>query len=751
MRYYLIILLLVGFSTVRGQQNSRLSIIPEPYSIQQMEGSFKLNPKVIIIYNDQEAKEAAALLDEFLFSKYGFRLKLQTSTSPAQEIITIIHKPGADDESYTLGVQRTGIELSGNSAGLFYGIQTLQQLFPVYKTARISLPTVQIKDEPRFAYRGLMLDVSRHFFPVSYIKKFLDVMSQFKLNNFHWHLTDDQGWRIEIKKYPELQRVAAWREVTEMEQNSSQQKNGQYGGYYTQQEIKEVVAYAAARHINIIPEIEMPGHSNAALAAYPHLGCTGGPYKVMTSGGINKDVYCAGNDSVFTFLQGVIDEIVELFPGKYIHIGGDETPKDRWKVCQKCQARIKAEGLKDEHELQSYFVQRIEKYINSKGRTIIGWDEILEGGLAPNATVMSWRGETGGIEAARQRHEVIMSPYTYVYFDYYQGNPSTEPRAIGGFLPLASVYRYEPLSDLLTTVQSHYIKGLQANTWAEYIADEAHMDYMVYPRALAIAEIGWSPVAKKSYANFLQKLPARLAALDQQVFFRILEPFSLNDSVTTANNIAINLKPAVEGASVYYTTDGTVPTSKSTESVGPVNISLSDNVPVTLKTITILPSGRQSAVYAATYLKKPLLPAMPTPVLLPGISFKAVFENVKEAKTMSIQKADTSGLVNSFTLKHLSAKSEFGMTCEGYFLADEDGIYTFVVNADDGVALYLDDELTVDNDGQHPPIEKTGSVPLQKGYHKIRLHYFDAGGGKQLSVSSKKNGLLYPLSAKLFH
>lgn len=606
MKYYCLILLFLTLGHAYAQ-DTRLAIIPEPASVTTTSQTFKLSRKATISYNDASAKKTAGLLNEFLFTNYGFRLKLIASKATARlNAISIIHNDNRKAESYELAIRQKGISLTGDAAGIFYGLQTLQQIFPVQKTAVISLPGVQIKDEPRFAYRGLMLDVSRHFSPVSYIKKFLNVMAQYKFNNFHWHLTDDQGWRIEIKKYPKLQSVGAWREPTALEANSPQIKDGRYGGFYTQQEIRDVVAYATARHINIVPEIEMPGHSLAALAAYPNLGCTGGPYQVMKYGGVNKDVYCAGSEDTFKFLQDVIDEVVTLFPGKYIHIGGDETPKDRWKQCPKCQQRIKAEGLKDEHELQSYFVQRMEKYINSKGRKIIGWDEILEGGLAPNATVMSWRGETGGIAAARQKHDVIMSPYTYVYFDYYQGKPTTEPKAIGGYLPLLSVYKYEPLSDSLSADQHAYIKGVQANTWAEYISSETHMDYMVYPRALAVAEIGWSPSAKKNYADFLQRLPARLSALDrQQVNFRIPEPFGLKDSVTANDRLMINLAPAVANSNIYYTIDGTTPTLNSLKNNTGINISLPDDKPVVIKTLTVLPSGRQSAVYQATYLKKP--------------------------------------------------------------------------------------------------------------------------------------------------
>jgi hexosaminidase len=748
----IIIITLIGVAFFsRAFSQSPLPLMPVPQSVTAQAGSFTLSSKSVVTYNNKDAKATAVLLNQFLLANYGFSLKLSPNTN-LKNAVHLIDNKAMQAESYTLNISKQSINISGNAAGLFYGIRTLQQLFPLKKSAQIALPAVQIKDSPRFAYRGLMLDVSRHFFPVSYVKKFLEVMSQYKLNNFHWHLTDDQGWRIEIKKYPRLQDVAAWRTPNDYELNTPQVKDGRYGGYYTQQDVKDVIAYAAARHINIVPEIEMPGHATAALAAYPWLGCTGGPYAIRQGGGVFRDVYCAGKDSTFMFLQDVLSEVIALFPGKYIHVGGDECPKDSWKACPRCQARIKAEGLHNEHELQSYFIQRMEKFVNSKGRKLIGWDEILEGGLAPNATVMSWRGETGGIAAARQQHDVIMTPYTYLYLDYYQGRPATEPPGIGGYLPLPYVYRYEPMSDSLTTSQQQYIKGVQANTWAEYISTEQHMDYMVYPRALALAEIGWSPREKKNYADFTARLASTLARLDKQgVSFRIPEPLALKDSVTTAGSISLNLQPAVQGAAVYYTIDGSQPTLQSSRGNGMINLSLSDNVPVTVKAITVLAAGRQSTVYSANYIKKPFKNAVQVNATQPGVLYKAMYGNINSAKTLSIQKADTAGVVNNFSIAAFEQRSGFGVTYEGYFMAAADGIYTFSINSDDGTALYVADELIVDNDGRHGPTERAGSVPLKKGYHKIRLNYFDADGGKNLFVKVLKDGFNYPVEVNLTH
>ncbi|MBL7982121.1 MAG: family 20 glycosylhydrolase, partial [Flavobacteriales bacterium] len=364
--------------------------------------------------------------------------------------------------------------------------------------------------------RGMHLDPCRHFWSVEFTKKYIDLLARYKMNSFHWHLTDDQGWRIEIKKYPKLAEVGAWRKGSQVGPYSRREYDSiPYGGFYTQDEIREVVAYAKARHINVVPEIEMPGHALAALAAYPHLGCKGGPYEVNKGWGVFEDVFCAGNDSTFAMLEDVLTEVMELFPSEMIHIGGDECPKEAWKACGKCQARKKAHGLKDEHELQSYFIQRIEKFVNSKGRKIIGWDEILEGGLAPNAAVMSWQGIEGGIAAARSGHYAVMSPGSHCYFDHYQGDPANEPLAIGGYTTLQKVYSYEPIPTELKPEEHKYILGAQGNVWTEYILTPEHVEYMAVPRMLALAEVLWTPKAKRNEADFIQRLEKEFVRLDE--------------------------------------------------------------------------------------------------------------------------------------------------------------------------------------------------------------------------------------------
>jgi hexosaminidase len=494
-----------------------LAIIPKPSEMNLSNGSYELSSETSLAF-DQSNKELAHIAGLFAdhLSKY-YHLDLAETGTKGSISLKLVPSLNLGDEAYLLKVNQDGVLITASGPkGVFYGVQTLKQMLPVANSGKLLVPFAEIKDQPRFGWRGLMLDVGRHFFPVSYIKEFLDNMAMYKLNTFHWHLVEDQGWRIEIKQYPRLTEMAHWRDETIVghARESKTYDGVGYGGFYTQDQIRHIVQYAAERYITVVPEIEMPGHSCAALAAYPELGCTGGPYEVKKTWGVMKDVYCAGQEETFGFLQNVLDEVCELFPSTYIHVGGDECPKDAWKKCPKCQQRITDEGLKDEHELQSYFIQRTEKYLHSKNRKLIGWDEILEGGLAPEATVMSWRGEKGGIEAAKQLHDVVMSPQTYCYFDYYQSeNKEAEPLAIGGFLPLETVYGYEPLPAELTEQEAKHILGAQANLWTEYIATIDKLEYMAYPRVCALAEVAWSPKSAKDYADFRKRLDTEFSRL----------------------------------------------------------------------------------------------------------------------------------------------------------------------------------------------------------------------------------------------
>lgn len=587
---YLILVILL-FSNVSISAHP-ISLVPKPASMDVKPGSFIIDHSAQIKTSGKEAVKGRDLLLSFIEENYDISL----NRGGGKKNISLIEDSSMELEAYKLSIDADKVLLRGNSAGLFYGIQTLQQLFYV-EDGKLALPTVVIEDKPRFEYRGVMLDVARYFYSIDYLKEFIDLMAHYKLNVFHWHLTEDGGWRIEIKKYPQLTQRGAWRNSTQYGSDGvKHQDRLPHGGFYTQEEIKDLIEYASERHITIIPEIEMPGHCMAALSVFPELSCKGEPLAIPVAWGIQEDVFCAGNDAVFDFMEDVLTEVVALFPSKYIHIGGDEAPKKRWQECPKCQKRIKEEGLKDESALQSYFIHRIERLLNSKGKQIIGWDEILEGGLSPNATVMSWRGEAGGIAAATQHHDVIMAPNNYLYLDYYQSdNRETEPQAAWWVpsLPLEKTYSYEPFTPSLTKEQQKYIKGVQGNLWAEFIHSEDWVYYMGYPRILALAEIAWSPQGRE-YQDFLKRLPQRLAYLDKEnIPFRIPEA----DEVKVENGEAeITFRPLVDGAKVYYTLDGTDPLQYGKLYQQKLSVPLILQG-IQVKYVVILPSGRCSTIY----------------------------------------------------------------------------------------------------------------------------------------------------------
>ncbi len=517
-------LFLLGFLffsiTLFAQTN--VVIVPKPVSLQMHSGSFNFDASTTIIA-EKGSEHEADMLNVYLQKLYGFKLPVKTKIGKGTFIVFKL-LPGTErKDAYNLNVGSNNIIISSTgNEGLFYGMQTLLQLLPETKTETASIPQLAIKDYPRFKYRGMHLDVGRHFFDVDFVKKYIDYLAYFKYNTFHWHLTEDQGWRIEIKKYPRLTSVGAYRNGTIIGHYPGTGNDSiHYGGFYTQEQIKDVIKYAQERFITIIPEVEMPGHASAAIAAYPELSCfpnestkispktswagSRDGKQVQQTWGVFDDIFCP-SEYTFKFLENVLDEVMALFPSKYIHIGGDEAPKTSWKRSAFCQKLIKDKNLKDEHGLQSYFIQRIEKYINSKGRKIIGWDEILEGGLAPNATVMSWRGEKGGIAAAQQHHDVIMTPGTYCYLDHAQTKDS-DSLTIGGYLPLDTVYGYEPIPKELDASEAHYILGAQGNVWTEYMASPQKVEYMIFPRMSALSEVLWSPKQDRNMDHFNSELP----------------------------------------------------------------------------------------------------------------------------------------------------------------------------------------------------------------------------------------------------
>ena len=515
-----------------------VDIVPQPVSVVASDGAFDLtkNTKICLLSDDSTLNYSVRLFNGLLDKSFGKPLPVIKSTQPEAGAINV-RLGGLQPEEYTLNIRPDGVDITGGSpAGVFYAFQTLRQLLPVAvargeKAGVIELPVAEIADKPHFAHRGGMLDVCRHFFTADDVKTFIDILAMHKLNRFHWHLTDDQGWRIEIKQYPKLTEVGAFRDRCNLQAEADAPKDSvPYGGFYTQDEIRDIVQYAAKRFITVIPEIEMPGHASAALASYPYLGCKGEGYVVPSTWGVKADVYCAGNDSTFRFIEGVLSEVVELFPSEYIHIGGDECPKINWQQCPACQQRIKTEKLKNENELQSYFMQRAEKFLAGKGRKIVGWDEILEGGISETATVMSWRGSAGGIEAAKKGNHVIMAPNSHCYLDYYQTDKTeTEPKSIGGHLPIEKVYSLDPYEGLNADEQQ-YILGVQGNLWTEFISEFDHAEYMLLPR-LALAEVGWS-YDNKDFDSF-KKRETSLARLYDAYGYKYAKHMFPADSTVT--------------------------------------------------------------------------------------------------------------------------------------------------------------------------------------------------------------------------
>ncbi len=533
MKRFLTIVLLLN-SLIAAAQDA-LNIVPMPAEIKMGKGAFVILPTTVIVIKNGADDKTADYFNAIIKNRFNINCKkVKTAASNFIQFTTLQSLLPGREGAYSLNVAAAGITVNGETtSGTFAGMQTLLQLLPAAKQKNrpLSISQLSVTDYPRFQYRGMHLDVARHFMPVDFVKKYIDYLATYKFNTFHWHLTDDQGWRIEIKKYPLLTQVGGWRNGTIIGRYPGKgNTNTKHGGFYTQEQVKEIVKYAADRYITVVPEIEMPGHASAAIAAYPQLSCfpdedtkvpKGCTWSGSTKGkqvqqtwGVFEDVF-APTDYTFNFLQDVLDEVIPLFPSKYIHVGGDECPKEAWKRSEFCQQLIKEKNLKDEHGLQSYFINRIEKYINSKGRNIIGWDEILEGGLAPNATVMSWRGEEGGIEAAKQNHDVIMTPGSHCYLDHSQSK-NEDSVTIGGYLPLEKVYSYEPVPGALNAEQAKHILGAQGNLWTEYITNPAKVEYMIFPRMVALSEVLWSQKEKRDWNNFERRLPVLFEKLNKE-------------------------------------------------------------------------------------------------------------------------------------------------------------------------------------------------------------------------------------------
>lgn len=712
-----------------------LPIIPKPVSYSNAEGTFVINEKTSITISpgDNELQQLAGLLGSGIFSVSGYTPV--NSNKGVNSIRLIIDPAIKDNEGYQLSILKDNISIKGKTgAGIFYGIQTLLQFFPVEKSKTISIPCGLIEDYPRFKWRGVHLDVCRHFFPVEFVKKYIDILAFYKMNTFHWHLTEDQGWRIEIKKYPRLTQIGSMRKETMGDGKP-------HGGYYTQEQIRDVVEYAKSKYITVVPEIEMPGHALAALTSYPEFSCTGGPFEVETTWGVFDDIFCAGKESTFEFLENILSEVIDLFPGEFIHIGGDEAPKTRWEKCELCQSRMKSENLKDEHELQSYFIQRIEKFVNSKGRKIIGWDEILEGGLAPNAAVMSWRGTEGGIAAAKMNHYVVMSPGTHCYFDHYQGL-SGEPKAFGGYTPLEKVYSYEPVPDQLTPEESRYIMGAQANLWTERIETTDHVEYMLLPRLCALSEVVWTPANKKNLNDFLERLSTHYEILSAKSYnFRVPPPINETGELVLDRNESISLKSFIKNSKIYFTVDESEPDKNSLVYSEPLKFSS----PVLLKSKTILANGKSSpiATVQISFIDS----------TVNGLHYNYYEGNWDVIPKFWEMKPDKKGKINKLSLKSIEPREDFyGVDIFGFINIEKEGDYTFYLSSDDGSKLFIDNQLLIDNDGLHSSNEVSGKTFLQTGKHPFKIFYFEKSGSQELRVDYEGPGISKkPIPANLFY
>ncbi|MBR7800559.1 beta-N-acetylhexosaminidase [Undibacterium fentianense] len=607
--------ILIGVSLVltavsaSAELSSQVSIIPLPKSLKIEKGYFTFHQDTAIYASDAASLSNAKLLQQALMQTQGRQLQVVSGHPQVNQKNVILFSSieratstGAEQkEAYQLIIQRGRISIQGSTAGQFYAIQSLLQMLPLKASNTLRLPAMTMQDQPRFAWRGLHLDVGRHMFSVEFIKSLLDQMAIYKMNTFHWHLTEDQGWRIEIKKYPKLTEVGAFRKETMKERNFDPYigDGKAYGGFYTQEQIKDIVAYAQTKHIEVVPEIELPGHSLAALAAYPELACTPGPFEVGTVWGVIDDILCP-SEKTFEFLNNVLGEVMDLFPSQYIHIGGDEAPKTRWKASSIAQAVMQREGLASEEELQSYFIRRVGQFIHSKGKRMIGWDEILEGGLAPNATVMSWRGEAGGIAAAKEGHEVIMTPTAWCYFDAGQGPKEQELWQLGGDIPIQKVYSYNPVPSVLSVSQQRLIRGVQANVWTEYLPTEEKVEYMVFPRLLAMAEVAWSEQAQRDFAQFEARLEAHYPRLSShKIRYRIPRPYGLDQVQWMGQHAKIQLRSPVQHSRLYVSLDGSIPDEKTALTALTLRFRVDASKPVTVKVLTVLPDGRRSAIQQA--------------------------------------------------------------------------------------------------------------------------------------------------------
>ncbi|WP_394746987.1 family 20 glycosylhydrolase [Spongiimicrobium salis] len=710
-----------------GDSTADVSIIPRPMEVQRTAGEFQLNSNTVFVSPSKELDKIAVFFHAKIQAATGFNLII-TSEQIKENIIKfeLDENLALNAEGYFLEVTEAGVTIRAKRPqGIFYGMQSVMQLLPPeiesttpVNTVAWKIPVLTIKDQPVFGWRGLNLDVSRHFIPVDAIKKQLDVLALFKINKFHWHLTDDQGWRIEVKKYPKLTEIGAKRKNDD---------GSIYEGYYTQEEIKEIVGYAKERYIDVIPEIDVPGHVVSVLAAYPELSCTQEHIATRTLWGIDSSIFCAGRELTFRFLEDVFEEITPLFPFEYVHIGGDEVPKDKWESCAHCQKRMTDEGLRDEAHLQTYFMTRIEQILATHQKKIFGWDEILEGGISASAGITSWTGEEGGITAANAGHSVVMNPAEYTYLNFYQGDHKVEPMAFGGFILLEDIYNYNPVPSAIAEDKRKHILGAQASVWTEYAPDIAVIEYQLYPRILAMAELTWTAVERKDYKNFEERLLAQYVRLDKHnINYHLPLPEGpSSDQIAFVDQVSLKFE-TTRPATLVYTVDGSNPTKTSRN----YSDSLTFDSNTTLKIASVLPHGKMSGIRTIQIQKQELVAAAQPEKVMPGLAVKTVKGHFKNLNEVDFSVKAVGSTIDS--LEQANVTYDWGrfvnednfraLSIEGYIDIEEDGVYFFSTTQDQ---VWIGDQLLIDYKEDIKRHPKDASIALAKGKHKLKIIYLN--------------------------